>query len=232
MPMVKDNEWLHSSRDDDQVLRTLGFKQAVLIDATRKAFNFVKENHNDFEPPFADGMKFYIKVIGEVRQNLNQLGWRCDNGRVYSALSPSNKFRLVFFRGNSNVAVSDVKSSELETAKEYPKTTFKLLGIPEQGTLFPLFGIGKDSTPLFGGETTSIETWVYLYRRENNDIRFEISRPRGFLSTNSDKAVINNWITRIILDDFELTEDEKQFIDEFESMSKANIEDLNITEKE
>lgn len=209
---------VHSTCDDDQVKAILGFEQAVLTNATREAFKKLQLAYNQFQPAFSFGMLFYIFLVGEVRKNLNENeGWVSKPSAI--PLSEKGGTRLTFSRGDDSVGNY---SCTPQTKKDYPLSTIRKVFNVNKSSQLDLF-VNNNDTPI---EVS--ETWIYLYNYDKQSIKFEISKPTGYTNVNDKTGVIDQWDTRIIIDDFDLDKDEREFLERNEKVAE---EEFSLEEK-
>ena len=205
---------VHSTFENDQVKAILGFEQAVLTNATREAFKKLKAAYHEFQPKFSFGMLFYIFLVGEVRKNLNETeGWESKDDKL--ATVEKNGVCLTFSRGDKHVGSSVITPS---TQKDYPSSTLKFFNV--QSRRKSLFTDDK--------EPSNEDVWVFLYRYTKDTAKFEISKPIGYSPVKPGTGVLDRWAIRIIIDDFNLEEGERQFL---ELNEKAVEEEYSLEEK-
>jgi hypothetical protein len=145
------------------------------------------------DPPIMEGLTRWARTNRYLREELVPAGWRFDNPRnLPRTIHPGGEFAIVATTGDDLTGLT-----ELLPATKYAKGGATAAAVELNGQLVLDFGDFD-----FGRHRSSLQTWLLLFRVDDEGFRVELSLPNAITD-----GRITGWAERIILPSFPRDDD-------------------------
>jgi hypothetical protein len=152
------------------------------------------------DPPIMEGLTRWARTNRYLREELIPLGWQFDNPRnLPRTIHPSREFAIVATTGDDLTGLTGTGTglTDLLPATKYAKGGATAAAVELNGQLTLDFGDFD-----FGSAKTSLQTWLLLFRVDDEGFRVELSLPNAIA-----EGRITGWAERIILPSFPRDDD-------------------------
>lgn len=180
----------------EQELRTMGLTPSRLTRPCIEGLQSAVAGYSHFEPAIAFGISIWSKIVGALRKQLDNEGWRHhDIANAPRSVSPDGTTAIAAVGGDPQTANTDSDPRNARTkgprfANEIENNA-ATSSAPRYTQCQLDLGPGDKDTVF-----ADLQTWVLLYfwDRASNELRLELSLP-----IDCSKGFVTQWETRIIL---------------------------------
>ena len=211
----------------EQELRTMGLTPSKLTQPCIEGLQSAVNSYSHFEPAIAFGISIWSKIVGALREQLNNENWKHhDIANAPRSVSPDGTMTIAAVGGDPHTANTDINPRNART--KGPRFTNEVennaatSSAPRYTQCRLNLGPGDENTVF-----ADLQTWVLLYfwDRVSNELRLELSLP-----IDCSKGFVTQWETRIILPTQDLSEyTDLTFSDEMRTYAATQDVDFEIT---
>jgi hypothetical protein len=179
-------------------LHRVGISEETIKTAVLRGF-VARSSCTPFDPPSYPGTVQWAQTHRALRMLAVAQDWTPTDAHNYSRIiSPDSKIAITVATGDENTGIE----GEAEPRTKYKKGTETTLAVEtnvkldEQLTLWPVPRVVREQDPTISEQTL----WIVLITTTEDEIRYELSRPKG----QDEQGRVVSWYDRIIFDPIEI----------------------------